>query len=197
MTCKKESFTFYVESAHRIKTIDSMWYFQCMSFCVETLHQFNNFFGRVWLRWGIHVKHQAYNITSNAVNIIKDSLSNAQANCLQLFSVCFSCFSSNGCGWPSVFPMSCLSVSFWELFLLKLLWNLSWTFFAHGRRVERMRTTWKMKRCLDCYHIAWWNQTFKELPVFILLKILPVVASSKFQLIILFYLLICAKNYLL
>ncbi len=40
----------YVENAHRIKTIHSMWNFQCMSFYVETLHQFNNFFGRVCLQ---------------------------------------------------------------------------------------------------------------------------------------------------
>ncbi len=31
----------------QIKTIDFMWNFQRMSFYVESLHQFNNFFGRV------------------------------------------------------------------------------------------------------------------------------------------------------
>ncbi len=38
---------FYVESTHRIKTIDCMWNIQRMSFFVENLHQHNNFFGRV------------------------------------------------------------------------------------------------------------------------------------------------------
>ncbi len=38
---------FCVESTHRIKTIDCMWNVQRMSFYVENLHQYNNFFGRV------------------------------------------------------------------------------------------------------------------------------------------------------
>ncbi len=39
---------FYVESTHRIKTIDCMWNIQCMSFYVENLHRYNNFIGRVY-----------------------------------------------------------------------------------------------------------------------------------------------------
>ena len=39
---------FYVESAHGKKTIDSMWNSQHMSFYVEILHLYSNFFVRVW-----------------------------------------------------------------------------------------------------------------------------------------------------
>ncbi len=39
---------FYVESTPRKKMIDCMWNIQRMSFYVENLHLYNDFFGRVW-----------------------------------------------------------------------------------------------------------------------------------------------------
>ncbi len=92
---------FYVESTPRIKIIECMWNIQRMSFYVENLHHYNNFFGRVQTMtlWQRSCSKFTSHHTTNCALLLLESMNHMP--CIHLFPSEPGEFLPKILAWPS------------------------------------------------------------------------------------------------